>query len=131
MQTHLGSTTTTTKERGVESIMPTLYSANGTKIKCHLGHCEHKTESLGENTHDEGVCWKITQEEFADQPTEAKYCPCKKQNNFIRRYERLGYMERGQHDQMITRKCSGCDESFLFTINETLCLTCKVLNYNQ
>lgn len=112
-----------------ETIMPTLYSANGQKIKCHLGHCEHKTESMGENTHSEGLCWKITQEEFADQPTEAKYCPCKKESTFIRTYARLGFMERGRHDQMITRKCDRCGVDYLFTIHDTTCAACKVLSY--
>ena len=108
--------------------MPTLYTAQGTKIKCHLGHCEHKTESMGENTHDEGLCWKVTQEEFADQPTEAKYCPCKKESTFIRTYARLGFMERGEHDIMITRRCTQCDLEALFTINDTLCVACKTIN---
>ena len=40
-------------------------------------------------------------------------------------------MERGEHDIMITRKCVGCDNDLLFTINETLCLTCKVLKYGD
>lgn len=101
-----------------------------TKIKCHFGRCEHKTENIGENTHDEGLCWKITQEEFENLPTEAKYCPCKKDTEFIRRYDRLGFMERGQHDQMITRKCDGCGEDCLFTIHDKYCITCKVLNWN-
>lgn len=103
----------------------TVYSADGQKVKCHFNHCEHKTESMGENTHDEGVCWKITQEEFADKPTNAKYCPCKKDNEFIRRYERVGYMEREQHDQMITRACKGCGQDCLFTIHDTECIACK------
>jgi len=107
--------------------MPTLYSAKGAKIKGALGHCEHKTESMGEDTHDEGMCLKITQDEFKDQPTEAKYCPCKKDSGFIRRYERLGFMERGQHDQMITRKCVGCGGEYLFTINDHTCTSCKVM----
>jgi len=109
--------------------MPTLYSAQGTKIKCHLGHCEHKTESIGENTHDQGLCWKITQPEFENEQTEAKFCPCKKETGFIRLYddERMGYMERGEYDQMITRKCVGCGGDFLFTIHEDTCKTCKVV----
>ena len=127
MQTHLGSTTTSTEEWGVDSIIPLL----NTKIKCSFGKCEHKTEIIGEETHDEGLCWKVTQDDFADEKTEAKYCPCKKQPDFIRRYARLGYMERGEHDIMITRKCVGCDNDLLFTINETLCLTCKVLKYGE
>ncbi len=102
-----------------------------TKIKCHLRHCEHKTELMGEDTHDEGMCWKITQEEFADFPTEAKYCPCKKQPDFIRTYKRLGYMERGEHDIMITRQCSRCGVDCLFNINTTMCKICKVLAYAQ
>jgi len=107
--------------------MPTLYSSEGIKIKCHLGHCEHKTESMGENTHDEGLCWKITQDEFADHPTEAKFCPCKKDTGFIRTYARLGFMERGEHDQMITRACKGCGGDFLFTIHDQYCISCKAI----
>ena len=107
--------------------MPTLYGSDGSKIKCHLGHCENKTESMGENTHDEGMCWKITQEEFKDQPTEAKYCPCKKESGFIRTYARLGFMERKEHDQMITRKCVGCGKEYLFTIHSHVCTSCKVM----
>lgn len=102
-----------------------------TKIKCHLGHCEHKTENQGYDSHEEGICWKITQEEFKDQPTEAKYCPCKKQNDFIRRYARLGYMERGEHDIMITRPCDGCGIDFLFSINVRVCSACEVLRYGK
>lgn len=107
----------------------TVYDSSGKKVKCHYGHCEHKTSSMGENTHDEGVCWKITQEEFADEQTNAKYCPCEKEKGFIRRYARVGYMERDQHDQMITRKCDGCGEDFLFTIHERLCIACKTSNF--
>lgn len=103
----------------------TIYSSNGTKVKCHLGHCEHKTESMGDDTHDEGVCWKITQPELADKPTNAKYCRCQKDKEFIRRYDRVGYMERGEHDQMITRQCEGCEKDFLFTIHDKYCLSCK------
>jgi uncharacterized protein (UPF0179 family) len=107
--------------------MNTLYSSEGIKIKCHLGHCEHKTESMGENTHDEGLCWKITQDEFADKPTNAKYCPCKNHPLAIRTYARVGYMERGEYDQMITRPCKECGVDFLFTIHEDTCSNCKVL----
>jgi len=102
-----------------------------TKVKCHYGKCEHKTEVMGCDTHDEGVCWKITQEEFEDHPTNAKYCPCQKDKEFIRRYERVGYMEREEHDQMITRVCKGCGGDFLFTIHDTHCLACKTRNFNQ
>lgn len=109
--------------------MPTLYSSDGSKIKCHLGHCEHKTEVMGEDTHDEGLCWKITQDEFKDEPTNAKYCPCSKQSNFIRTYARVGYMERGQHDHMITRPCDQCKVDTLFTIHDRLCIGCKTKNF--
>ncbi len=111
--------------------MPTLYSAQGIKIKCHQGHCEHKTDVMGENTHDEGLCWKITQEEFADHPTNAKYCPCQKDKLFIRRYDRVGYIERGEHDQMIPRKCATCPEVVLFTIHQTRCLACRTMDFNE
>lgn len=126
-----------TKTSGrVDTIMPTLYSAQGTKIKCHQGHCEHKGHEpvfdekhnfLRDEFHEEGVCWKITQEEFADEQTEAKYCPCKKQSGLIRTYARLGYMERGEYDQMITRPCSKCGVDLLFTIHENVCRNCKVV----
>lgn len=86
---------------------------------------------MGHDTHDEGLCWKITQEEFADHPTNAKYCPCQKDKEFIRRYERVGYMEREEHDQMITRACKGCGGDFLFTIHDTLCLACKTRNFAE
>lgn len=82
---------------------------------------------MGENTHDEGLCWKITQEEFKDQPTDAKYCPCKKDSGFIRRYDRVGYMERGEHDQMITRACATCGRDYLFTIHDKNCISCKTM----
>jgi hypothetical protein len=108
--------------------MNTLYSSEGIKIKCHLGHCEHKTEVMGDNTHDEGLCWKITQEEFKDQPTNAKYCPCQKDSRLIRTYARVGYIERDEHDQMIPRKCATCPEICLFTINEQRCLACRTMD---
>lgn len=82
---------------------------------------------MHEEFHDEGVCWKITQEEFADHPTESKYCPCKKHPEFIRRYDRLGYMERSEHDQMITRKCIRCGDDCLFTIHEKACKPCRLM----
>jgi len=109
----------------------TLYASNGTKIKCAQGHCEHKTEIMGEDTHDEGLCWKITQEEFADKPTNAKYCPCTKQSNFIRTFERVGYIERELHDQMIPQKCETCPEVALFNVHRTRCLTCRTNAYNE
>jgi hypothetical protein len=84
---------------------------------------------MGENTHDEGLCWKITQDEFAEHPTNAKYCPCQKDTEFIRRYERVGYMERNQHDIMITRPCIRCGEDYLFTIHDTLCISCKTRGF--
>jgi hypothetical protein len=91
------------------------------KTKCIFGHCEH-----GEEFHDEGVCWKITQPDLENLPTTAKYCPCKQQPELIRRYERLGYMEREEHDQMITRACKGCGRDFLFTIHDKYCTACKI-----
>jgi len=112
-----------------------------TKIKCSQGHCEHKGENeifdtrgkipifLSDEFHEEGLCWKITQDEFQDHPTNAKYCPCSRGSELIRRYERVGYMERGQHDIMITRKCETCDTEALFTINQRRCLTCRAGDY--
>jgi hypothetical protein len=108
-----------------------VYASNGTKIKCAQGHCEHKTEVMGEDTHDEGLCWKITQEEFADKPTNAKYCPCTKQSNFIRTFARVGYIEREAHDIMIPQKCETCTEVSLFTKHQTRCLTCRTNAYNE
>ena len=113
--------------------MTTLYDSDGHKVKCGFGHCEHRGKEpvfknkkfIGDENHDEGLCWKITQEEFEDQPTDAKYCPCKRESGLIRRYARVGYMERGQHDQMITRECEGCGNDMLFTINDKLCISCK------
>ena len=93
------------------------------KTKCVFGHCEHSEEF-----HDEGVCWKITQPDLENENTEAKYCPCKQQPELIRRYDRLGYMEREEHDQMITRKCKGCNGDFLFTIHDKYCKSCKIMH---
>jgi len=100
------------------------YTYQGKKI---LGHCEHKTQLMGQEFHEEGICWRITQEEFKDFPTNSKYCPCSRQPGLIRRYARTGYMERGEHDRMITRPCSRCGKDFLFTINTHTCAACKVL----
>jgi hypothetical protein len=80
---------------------------------------------MGQEYHDEGLCWKITQEEYAEHPTNFKYCPCAKKPELIRRYERVGYMERGEHDHMITRKCKGCGDDCLFTIHDIFCKVCK------
>jgi len=109
----------------------TLYAADGKKVKCAQGHCEHKTELLGEETHDEGLCWKITQEDLADVQTNAKYCPCTKQTNFIRTFARVGYIEREAHDQLVPAKCSTCDEVVLFTADNNRCLTCRTNSYND
>jgi hypothetical protein len=108
-----------------------VYAANGTKIKCAQGHCEHKTEVMGMDTHDEGLCWKITQEEFADKPTNAKYCPCTKQNNFIRTFERVGYIEREKYDSMVPTKCSTCEDVILLKETEVRCLSCRTMAYNE
>ena len=113
-----------------------------TKIKCGYGHCEHKGENevwsndktprfLGDEFHEEGLCWKITQESFKDHPTNIKYCPCAAQPDLIRRYDRVGYMERDEYDKMITRKCSTCSKTGLFSIHERQCITCKTQNYKE
>ena len=97
------------------------------KPKCAFGKCEHATHLMGQEYHEEGLCWKITQEEFKDHPTNAKYCPCQNNPELIRRYARVGYMEREQYDRMITRPCARCGDDCLFTIHDTLCLACKQL----
>jgi len=96
-----------------------------TKIKCAYNRCEHKTAVVGKEYHDEGLCWKITQEEFTEYPTNAKYCPCSKEPNLIRRYDRVGYMERGQYDHMITKPCVECGEDILVTIHKKTCVRCS------
>ena len=95
------------------------------KPKCAYLKCEHETSLMHQEYHEEGMCWKITQEEFKDYPTNAKYCPCSRSPELIRRYAKVGYMERGQFDQMITRPCARCGDDCLFTIHDKLCLSCK------
>ena len=57
MQAHMGRTT-----------VKTAYF--GGKVLTRSG-CEH-----GEEFHDEGLCWKITNPELEDEKTNKKYCPC-------------------------------------------------------
>lgn len=93
--------------------------------KCQFGACEHTVATLNEETHDENICWKITKPELIDEPTNEKYCPCKQDKGFIRRYDRVGYMEVSQHDILVTKSCSRCGIDCLFRIDETTCLACK------
>tara|TARA_R110000787_G_scaffold70884_3_gene157736 strand:+ start:3662 stop:3979 length:318 start_codon:yes stop_codon:yes gene_type:complete len=87
--------------------------------KTHTG-CDHP-----ESFHEEGLCWKITNPELENEPTDKKYCPCSEQKGLTRRYARTGYMEAGKHDQMITKKCDVCSVEFLFKIDTSTCLSCK------
>lgn len=93
--------------------------------KCHQGGCEHTLESLHEETHDEGLCWKVTKPELEEINSNKKYCPCTKDKELIRRYERTGYMQVEKTDHMITKKCSICEIDTLFRVNENVCMLCK------
>ena len=93
--------------------------------KCQYGGCEHTLESLHEETHDEGVCWKITKPELAEEKTNTKYCPCKIDKEFIRRYDRTGYMDIERNDQMVTKPCAICGINALFRLHEDVCMSCK------
>ena len=88
-------------------------------IKTHTG-CDHP-----DSLHEEGLCWKITNPELEDEPTEKKYCPCSEQKGLIRTYARTGYMEPGKHDQMVTKKCDVCGAEGLFRIDDSICSSCK------
>ena len=119
MQTHLGSTTTKTTyfRTGGEKLM------KGIKIektkKTHTG-CDHP-----DSLHQEGLCWKVTNPELEDQPTNKKYCPCASNKGLIRTYARTGYMEAEAHDQMVTKKCDVCSIEGLFRIDNSICSSCK------
>lgn len=109
MQAHMGST-----------VVKTAYL--GGKVLTHSG-CEH-----GEEFHDEGLCWKITNPELEDEKTNKKYCPCNSAKGFIRTYARLGWMEALPHDKMITKKCEACGEEVMLQVEEKFCTTCKSQN---
>ncbi len=96
--------------------------------KCEIGGCEHTVESLHEETHYEGLCWKITKPELEEVDTNKKYCPCTKDKEFIRRYGRTGYMHVEKTDSMITKKCSICGIDALFRVDEDVCMLCKTRN---
>ena len=85
----------------------------------HSG-CEH-----GEEHHSEGLCWKITNPELADEHTHKKYCPCTEDKNLIRRYNKVGYTEIEKHDQMVTKKCAICTQELLFHVDYDVCGACK------
>jgi hypothetical protein len=87
--------------------------------KEHTG-CEH-----GKELHSEGLCWKITNIELRDEPTNKKYCPCTNDKNLIRTYARLGYTEIEQHDQLVTKKCVICGVEVLFNVDNDVCNSCR------
>ena len=96
------------------------------KPKCDNGHCEHTEEE-----HEAGVCWHITNLELKDEPTNAKYCPCKRDPEFIRTYEQIekhegkGWMEPTKEDIMITKECKNCKAVSLIRVDGHLCTTCE------
>ncbi len=94
------------------------------KEKCQYGGCEHTPEVLGEEVHDEGVCWKITKPELAKELSDEKYCPCKREKDLIRTYTRTGYMEAEIHDIMITKVCEICNKVLLIRVDEDICSGC-------
>lgn len=93
--------------------------------KCNYGGCEHTLESLHEETHLEGVCWKITKPELAEEQTNDKFCPCKADKELIRRYDINNFMSVEKNDIMVTKPCSECGVDALFRINENVCMSCK------
>lgn len=93
--------------------------------KCSIGGCEHTLESLHEETHEEGLCWKITKPELAEEQTNNKYCPCAVDKNFIRRYDRVGYIQQEKHDSMVTKPCAICLKDALFRVSDDVCMSCK------
>lgn len=125
MQTHLGSTTTKTTHfrTGGEKLMKGIEIEKNKKT--HTG-CDHP-----DSLHQEGLCWKVTNPELEDQPTNKKYCPCASNKGLIRRYDRVGYMEAETHDQMVTKKCVSCGTEGLFNVDNSVCLSCKAFfKYN-
>jgi hypothetical protein len=94
----------------------------GGEFMTHSG-CEH-----GEEYHSEGLCWKITNPELENEPTNKKYCPCNAGKGLIRRYARTGWMEVLPHDNMITRKCEDCGAEVLLSVEDKYCTTCKSQN---
>jgi hypothetical protein len=89
------------------------------KEKKHTA-CEH-----GPQFHSEGLCWKITNIELTNEPTNKKYCPCTQEKNLIRTYKRVGYMEAEPHDHMITKSCKVCNTECLFIIDNDVCISCN------
>jgi len=92
------------------------------KEKCQLGGCDHTPDV---EFHDEGVCWKVTQKELEHQPTEKKFCPCKRQDGLIHRFKRTGFMEAKEFDNMVTKNCRKCGNLFLIRTDEAFCLKCR------
>ena len=118
MQAHLGITTTTkTLRTGGEKLMNVLKI--DTTNKSHTG-CDHP-----DSLHDEGLCWKVTNPELEDLPTNKKYCPCTDNKTLIRTYERVGYMEAEAHDQLVTKRCDVCNIEGLFKVDSAVCGSCK------
>ena len=125
MQTHLGSTTTKTKNirTGGETIMEGI-KLEKNKIT-HTG-CDHP-----DSLHDEGLCWKVTNPELEGEQNNKKYCPCASNKGLIRRFGKVGYMEPEAHDQMVTKKCDVCGIEGLFNVDNSICLSCKAFyKYN-
>jgi len=95
------------------------------KEKCHYGGCEHTTETIEYDIHEEGLCWKITRPELEKTDTDKKYCPCKREAGLIRRYARTGFMEAASDDIMIQKTCPICHLVLLIRSDEDLCNSCK------
>jgi len=94
------------------------------KEKCQYGGCEHTPEVIGEEIHDEGVCWKITRPELEKVDTNQKFCPCKREAGLIRRFKRTGFIEPEKHDIMIPKKCQLCKKTLLIRLDEEECVGC-------
>jgi len=99
------------------------------KTKCDIGGCEHNTKELQEETHEEAVCWKITQPDYEALPTEKKYCPCKREKGLIRRFALTRFMEAQPDDMMVTKLCRICGKSFLLRYDQAICRKCLGLTF--
>tara|TARA_R100000963_G_C4609857_1_gene80662 strand:+ start:395 stop:673 length:279 start_codon:yes stop_codon:yes gene_type:complete len=89
----------------------------------HSG-CEHGEDLF----HSEGLCWKVTNPELENEPTNKKYCPCNSGKGLIRRYAKTGWMEVSPHDKMVAKKCADCGAEVLLSIEDKFCTTCKSQN---
>jgi len=92
--------------------------------KCIFGKCDHDKEE-----HKHGSCFHITQEQFQDFETNKKYCPCILEEDNIKLFADLGFMEPDKNDFMVTKTCKLCKKDSLININEDKCNFCHTHPY--